>query len=58
MKPILLALLLAGCAAPRYLTPEQDAQLKADCQPVGGCIYMPEMLWRKIEAVLKGGTAI
>lgn len=58
MKFLLLAILLTGCAETRYLTKDEDAALRADCQPVGGCVYMPGTVWEQIKAVLKGGTRI
>lgn len=60
MKALLILLLLTGCAQDRYLSAQEDAQMKADCEPVGGCVYMPSQIWQRIQAILnqRRGTAI
>lgn len=57
VKPFLLALLLAGCASPRYLTQAEDASLRETCEK-DGCTLVPTPLWDEIKAILKGGTRI
>jgi hypothetical protein len=56
MKALVLVLLLSACASPRYLTEEQDAQMRAVCESdPNGCIAMPASVWLQIERALKGG---
>lgn len=43
---------LAGCAADRYLTAEQDAEIRATCE-AHGCKVVPSPLWEQIEAWLR-----
>ena len=58
---VLLAVALSACAvqppAPverRYLTAEEDAQLRANCEKVeGGCVMIPAPIWEKIKAILE-----
>lgn len=57
MRPgmvVLLAALLAGCAgAPaRYLSAEEDAQLRKQCEP-HGCAAVPMPIWQKIEQIMR-----
>lgn len=62
MKTVLLILCLSGCAnAPdRYLSAEEDAQFRAQCEPAGGCAVVPMTLWQKIEILLQslGGQRV
>lgn len=46
------AALLQGCASDRYLTEEQDAELRKVCE-AQGCTMVPTPLWQQIEAWLK-----
>ncbi len=56
---ILLALLsLAACESPpqsdgRYLTAEEDANLRASCEPAGGCAMIPLPDFQKLMTLLK-----
>ena len=53
---------IAGCASQpeRWLTAEEDADLRAKCEPHGGCVAVPNPVWQQIEMLLRrmGGTAI
>ena len=43
MRTLLTAVLIAaivGCAETRYLTKEQDAEMRAACEPGGSCSMM------------------
>ena len=54
-------MLMPGCATDRYLTAEEDAELRAKCEPhPGHCVAVPYPLWKKIEQLLRmmGGAAI
>lgn len=52
---LLLALiLLPGCAADRYLTVEQDAEMKEKCTETG-CVVVPAHIWRGIVQMLRRG---
>lgn len=56
-----LIILMPGCASDRYLTAEEDAELRAQCEPhPGHCIAIPMPLWKKIEQLLRmmAGSAI
>ena len=59
MKTLLLCLCLAGCAQDRYLTAEEDAELRAKCEATN-CAIVPMPLWIQIEALIKrfAGTEI
>lgn len=44
--------LLSGCAStPRFLTEEQDAEMRTACP--GECVVLPLELWRQIERVIR-----
>ena len=63
MKYILafLIILMPGCASDRYLTAEEDAELRQKCEPhPGHCVAVPMPIWLKIEQLLRAmsGTAI
>ena len=61
MKYLLIGLiiLMPGCASERYLTAEQDAELRAQCAATD-CAIVPMPLWRQIERLIRSmaGTAI
>jgi hypothetical protein len=48
----LLALALPGCAEDRWLTKEEDAEMRAACEPVGGCAVIPNPVWKQIQRAL------
>lgn len=58
MKTLLLVMvLLAGCATPpapssRYLTEQQDRELREACEQPGGCMIIPYPLWEEIKRLL------
>jgi hypothetical protein len=59
--PILFSALV-GCTqpAPRYLTAEQDAEMRAYCEPAG-CEIVPTPMWRQIEQIIRrvlGGAGV
>jgi hypothetical protein len=43
---------LSGCAEKRWLTKEEDAEMRATCEPVGGCAVIPNPIWKQIERAL------
>lgn len=43
---------LVGCAEDRWLTKEEDAEMRAACEPYGGCMLVPNPLWKKIQQLL------
>jgi hypothetical protein len=50
MKPLLLCLLLAGCATPpeqRWLTKEEDAELRAKCEGQS-CVILPGAVFQQL----------
>jgi hypothetical protein len=49
---ILVMAFLTGCAWDRYLTEEQDAAMRVNCEQ-HGCKVVPSPLWRQIEEVLR-----
>ena len=51
------ALILVACAAPRYLTVEQDAELRDTCEPAG-CVTIPLPLFEKIQEALKSFISV
>lgn len=53
MKPILLCLLLAGCANGRYLTPQEDADMRKNCEKVG-CTVVPNPILLQLLNRLEG----
>lgn len=48
---LLLILLLSGCASDRYLTKDQDDEMRRSCEPEG-CAIVPNPLWKQIEYLL------
>lgn len=48
----LVLLLLCGCAQTRYLSAEQDEQMRAHCEP-DGCAVIPAQQWEAIEKILQ-----
>lgn len=48
-----LALLapLYGCAE-RYLSKEQDDEMRSLCEQQGGCTVVPTPMWKQIERIL------
>lgn len=53
---VLLVLCLAvGCtsAPQRYLSQEEDANMRAFCEPRGGCVLVPTSLWENVEKFLR-----
>lgn len=58
MKAILLlALLLLGCAEDRFLSKEEDEELRQSCEQVE-CVVVPVPVWLQIMQRLNGGTGI
>ena len=61
MKTIAICLLLASCATQpeRYLTADEDAALRKNCEPAG-CVSVPIPIFEKIMQILKaiGSTRI
>ena len=51
---LLSAMLLLGCssAPERYLTQEQDEQMRAACADTGGCTVIPNPIWMQIQQIL------
>lgn len=54
-----LLFFFGGCAsAPppddRYLTKEEDAQLRQNCEPHGGCVAVPLPMMQQIMKALRG----
>ena len=43
---------ITGCATERYMTEEQDAQMRATCEKTG-CAVVPAPVWEQIKALLK-----
>lgn len=59
MRHLLVATLIAcavglldGCAAERYLTSEEDAEMRRQCA-AGGCTCLPTEKWNQIEQLLR-----
>lgn len=50
---LLLCLMLSGCANDRYLTSEQDKELRGVCE-TEGCVIVPLPQWRLFEKILRG----
>lgn len=48
---LLLLLLLSGCASTRYLTAEEDANMRKACE-AQGCAIIPYPLWLQVEKML------
>jgi hypothetical protein len=45
---------LSGCAEDRYLTKEEDAEMRAYCEPQPqGCAVLPMHEWKQIEKLLQ-----
>jgi len=60
---IVLTLGVAGCASPyqHWLTDEEDARLRKNCEPIPGhCVMVPTPLWMQIQQLISAmkGTAI
>lgn len=53
LSAIALVLGIAGCAEERWLTKEEDAEMRAYCEPQGGCALVPAPIWEQIKRVLK-----
>lgn len=54
---LLLALLLLGCAEDRFLSKEEDEELRQSCEQVE-CVVVPVPVWLQIMQRLNGGTGI
>ena len=54
MKTLLLCLCLAGCAQDRYLSAEEDSEMRSRCEPVGGCALVPLNIFIEIVNKLRG----
>lgn len=54
---IVIALQLSGCAAERFMTQEQDDEMRANCSE-HGCTVIPNPVWQQIEAILKRSGAL
>jgi len=53
LAPLILALALSGCATTdRYLTEEQDKEMRATCD-ADGCIIVAGKAWAQIQHMLK-----
>jgi hypothetical protein len=50
---IVVPLACAGCSAPRYLTQEQDDEMRKFCERPGGCVLIPGEQWRAIRQFLE-----
>ena len=48
----LLLLSLPGCASERFMTKEQDDEMRANCAE-HGCTVIPNPVWQQIEQVLR-----
>jgi hypothetical protein len=46
-----------GCASERFLTEEQDAEMKASCEE-HGCTVIPNPIWFQMREILKHSGAI
>lgn len=46
-----LCLLLTGCASERYLTAQEDADLRKACEE-RGCVIIPSDLWGQVKRLL------
>lgn len=53
MKILILAVLLAGCAAQpeRFLTKEQDDEMRKVCEE--GCVTLPVSVWIQIQQIFQ-----
>lgn len=56
MKALILCLALSGCATERYMTLEQDAEFKANCEQAG-CVVVPVPIMMQLLERLKGIAA-
>jgi len=54
---VFLLALLGACAAPRYLTVEQDAEMRESCESAG-CVTVPLPIWQKIEQMLQSFVSV
>lgn len=50
---VVAVLLVVGCAGDRYLTKEQDDEMRAVCEQEGGCAVLPGKQWEMIEQLLR-----
>jgi hypothetical protein len=48
---------LPGCASERFLTEEQDAEMKASCEE-HGCTVIPNPIWFQMREALKRSGVI
>jgi hypothetical protein len=48
---LLLCLALAGCASDRYLSAEEDADMRRACE-AQGCTIIPTPLWEQFKRAL------
>ena len=52
--------ILGGCASERYLSEQEDAQMRKMCEDKanGGCAVIPGNTWKAIQQLFGGGTGI
>jgi hypothetical protein len=50
---LIALILLAGCSSGRWLSKDEDAEMRAACEPKGGCVVIPKPEWKAIEQTLK-----
>ena len=50
-SPLILALALSGCATDRYLTEEQDREMRATCE--NGCMVIAGPAWEQLRKAVK-----
>ena len=50
---IVLILGMFGCATPRYLSDEEEANMAKTCGPNHDCAVVPGEQWRIIEKILQ-----
>ena len=49
---VMAAAMLSACAGERFLSAEQDAEMRANCEN-GGCTCIPARQWDQIEQLLR-----
>jgi hypothetical protein len=49
---LIVLILLAGCSSGRWLSKDEDAEMRAACEPKGGCVVIPRPDWKIIEQML------